>query len=161
MSNKKVTMIVLAVMLVAAAPVLSFADSRGGKGGGCCAKAKESGCMVTDKARMLLKNRDELGLSDEQVARIKELKLQYKKAMIAQQAAIDVVAVDIKAKLYADVIDTEAINALIDKKYEVKTGKAKAMVAAVAELKGLLTAKQRETLKTLYTQCPMGKKSGR
>ena len=55
--------------------------------------------------------------------------------------------------MWQNAIDTEAIDALIDKKYEIKKEKAKSMVGAYAELKGILTAEQKDKLKELYKKC--------
>lgn len=82
--------------------------------------------------------------------KVRTLKHRTKKELIMQEAKIDVVKVDIKANLYEDVIDTEATNALIDRKYELKKAKAKFLVGALAELKGILTEKQMASLKDLW-----------
>ena len=105
------------------------------------------------KAYMILKNKDALGLTDEQVKQVKDLKLKLKKDEIAQNAEIETVALDIKSQLWEDTINTEAINALIDKKYELKKAKAKSSVAAYAQLKNILSQAQRDKLKELYKKC--------
>lgn len=102
-----------------------------------------------DKAMMILKSQEELGLSDEQVKKIKDLKMLVKKDLIRKKADIDILAIDIKSAMREDVIDVNAVNALIDKKYEIKKEKAKSLVAALAVLKTLLTEEQRKKLKTL------------
>ena len=114
---------------------------------------RKSGSKVATKAHMILKNGDELGLLDEQTTKIKELMLESKKDEIMQTAEIETIALDIKSKMWKDAVDTEAINVLIDKKYESKKVKAKATVAAYAELKNILTKKQNEKLKELYKAC--------
>ena len=101
------------------------------------------------KAMLIVKNQEELGLSDEQVKKIKDLKLATKKEMIRKKAEIDVLALDIKAGLWEDEIDVAALNGLIDRKYELKKGKAKSLVAAYASLKSMLTKEQHEALKSL------------
>ena len=45
---------------------------------------------------MILKNEDELGLSDKQTAKIKELMLKSKKEEIMKSAEIEVIALDVK-----------------------------------------------------------------
>lgn len=111
------------------------------------------GNMVCKKAMILCKNKDELGLTDSQVEKIKALKIATKKNLIKTQAEIDIVKVDIKALMWKDAIDTEAINKLIDQKYEFKKEKAKSSIDAYAKLKGLLTEEQQEKLKTLAKDC--------
>lgn len=124
----------------------------GGKG--CCGKSKSKVC---EKAKMILMNSDELGLSDEQVEKIKQITMRNKKEMIKRGAELEVVALDIKSAMYSEKPDVEAINKLIDKKYDLKKAKAKAMVAAYAELKGVLSASQMKALKDLYKKCDKDK----
>ena len=106
------------------------------------------------KAMMIVKNQEELGLSDDQAKQIKDLKMATKKDMIRKKAEIDVIALDIKAGLWEDEIDVASLNSLIDKKYELKKEKAKSLIAAYASLKGMLTKEQQKTLKGL---CKRGK----
>lgn len=118
-----------------------------------CKKSKGSECRVDKKAHMLLKNQDELGLSDAQVKQIKEIMLVSKKGKIKQSAEIEIIVLDIKSAMCEDDVDTKAINALIDKKYELKKVAAKSSIAAYAELKSILTEKQRDKLKDLWKKC--------
>ena len=60
-----------------------------------------------------------------------------------------VIAVDIKKAMWQDEIDVSAVNALIDKKYSLKTEKAKMLVAAEVQLQSILTAEQKQELKQL------------
>ena len=101
------------------------------------------------KVMMVIKNQEELGLSDEQVKKLKDLKLTTKKEAIRKKAEIDMLAIDIKAAMWEGVIDVNAVNVLIDKKYELKKEKAKALVAADVELKSILTEEQQKKLKSL------------
>ncbi len=108
---------------------------------------------VFHKAYFLLKNKEELGLSDEQVKEIKDLKLKVKKDSITRKAEIETLALDIKAKMHEETIDTEDINGLIDKKYELKKAKSKSLVEAYVTLKDILTKEQKKELKSLYKKC--------
>ena len=98
----------------------------------------------------MLKNEDELGLSDKQVAAIKELKFDTKRELVKRSAEIDLVKIDIKEKLYKDKVDVKGMDPLIDKKYELKKEKAKYLVKQYAALKGILTDKQLEEMKVLW-----------
>jgi len=104
------------------------------------------------KAKFMLKNQDELGLSDEQVNKIKDLKYATKREVIKRDAEIDLVKVDIKQKLHEDKTDVEGINTLIDKKYALKNEKAKYSVKTYADLKNILTEEQMKELKTLFRE---------
>ncbi|MFC1576484.1 Spy/CpxP family protein refolding chaperone [Candidatus Omnitrophota bacterium] len=105
------------------------------------------------KAKIMLSNKDELGLTDAQVKKVKELKVKTKKDLIKKKAEIDIVALDIKAQMWEDPIDTATINKLIDKKYNLKKEKAKSLVDAYATLKGLLTEEQKAKMKEVYKKC--------
>ncbi|MBU4342710.1 MAG: hypothetical protein KJ902_05880 [Candidatus Omnitrophica bacterium] len=113
--------------------------------------------MFYKKAMLIIKNQDELGLSDEEVKKVKDLKMATKKGLISKTAEIEIVALDIEAAMWEDAIDLEAVNVLIDKKYELKKEKTKSIVAACATLKTMLTKEQQKQLKSLL--CESGKKS--
>jgi len=112
---------------------------------------------IHKKAKVILSNKTELGLTDEQAAKIKALKLKTKKDIIKRKAEIDLVAVDLRAQKRKDPVDTKAVHALIDKKYELKKEKAKYSMAAYVELKGILTAEQKSKLKEIYGKCKKDK----
>jgi len=124
-----------------------------GKGGGkkICAErgGKKQGEKLFRKMHFILMNRDEVGLSDAQEKEIRELKAGTKKVLIRKKAEIDVIAVDIKMHMHEDTIDLDAVNKLIDEKYDIKKAKAKVLVAATAELKETLTEEQTEKLRKL------------
>ena len=107
------------------------------------------------KAMVIISNQEELGLSDEGVKKIKDLKIATKKDLIAKKAEIELIAIDIKAALWEDTVDVNAVNALIDRKYDLKKDKTKSLVSAYVTLKGMLTKEQVKTLKGL---CKKGKK---
>jgi Spy/CpxP family protein refolding chaperone len=61
--------------------------------------------------------------------------------------------VDIKGSLCEDPIDKKSINKLIDKKYELKKAKAKALVDAYATFQAILTDDQKKKLKESSRKC--------
>ncbi len=102
------------------------------------------------KAHMVMENSDELGLSSQAVDEIKALKMETKKSLIRQDAEIKIAGMDLEEGLHAYPVDVEAVNKLVDTKYELKKEKAKTVVAAIAKLKSELSADQYEKLKTLW-----------
>jgi len=110
------------------------------------------------KAGWILKSQEDLGLSDEQVKKIKDLKYETQKDLIRKKAEIEIIAIDIKAKLHEDTIDAASINSLIDKKYDLKKEKAKALVGAYIALKDTFTEEQKAKLKDLWKSCRLEKK---
>ena len=155
--NKKVviaSLLAVALMLnVTAFEAWAYGEGKGKK----CYKGLEKKFFY--KAHMILKNRDELGLSDKQVKKIKDLKIETKKDLIRKNAEIDIVALDIKAAMHGDQIDTALVNKLIDKKYDLKKEKTKSLVGACAAVKGTLTREQKDKLKGLWKKCKKGMKS--
>jgi hypothetical protein len=113
------------------------------------------------KAHFLLENGDELGLTPEKVEAIKALKMETKKTLIRQDAEIEIAGMDIKAALYNFPVDIEAVNALIDQKYELKKQKAKATAGAIAKLKAELTKEQYDKLVTLWKGRESGHEHGK
>ena len=102
------------------------------------------------KAHMVLENSEELGLSDEQVKKVKELKMSTMKDLIKKNAEIEVLAIDIKAEMWADSINVNAVNKLVDKKYDLKKEKTKSLIAACVSLKDILTKEQKEKMKGIW-----------
>jgi len=102
------------------------------------------------KAKFLMIHQEELGLSEQQLDAIKDIKHGFKKEMITRTAEIEVIKVDIKALLHKRVVDVEAINRLIDQKYAIKNAKSKSMVQAFADLKAVLTDAQYDQMKKIW-----------
>ena len=150
MSRKTVLAALLVLALVLSVTVLD-AYAYGDKG----AKGHRKGLAEKFffKVHMILKNRDELGLSDKQAKDIKDLKIKTKKDLIRKKAEIDILALDIKAAMWGKEIDTNAVNKLIDAKYDLKKAKAKSLVGAYAAVKGILTDGQKAKLKSIWKKC--------
>lgn len=103
------------------------------------------------KVKMIYLYQDELNVNDKQLDQIKELKITLKKDLIKKKADIDIVQVDIRSLLYEDEVDVEAVNKLIDQKYEIKKTKVKKVVKSYAQLKKILTKEQIDKLKDIIS----------
>ena len=147
---------VLTLIMILAASFCVLSDSYAAYGKKCpeCGKSSKKSMGLKDKfftkAHFILKNHEELDLSDEQVKAVKKLKSDVKKDMINKKAKIDVLDVEIHTLMWEDPADLDAMNALIGNKYEIKKEKAKALASAYAQLKGILTPEQRDKLKKLW-----------
>jgi Spy/CpxP family protein refolding chaperone len=154
---------IIAFLALAALSTVALADdSPMGRCTMMCAHEKMWSKMDLDdmlffKIHFVLANAADIGLSDDQAEKIKALKYSVKKGLIKNDADIESIALDIKEELRKDVIDTNAVNGLIDKKYAVKAQKAKDLVGAYANLKTILTKEQIKKAKDLMTGC-MGEK---
>ncbi len=120
-------------------------DGRGTGGGGFEG-------MFFGKAHFILEKKQELGLTEEKVAAIKNLKLETKKMLIKQDAEIQILSLDVMAKLHEDPMDVEALSKLVAQKYELKKTEAQSLVGAIAKLKGTLTKEQTEKLHQLWEE---------
>ena len=141
MKRMAVLIVILSCFLVTSA----YADSR--------EKSRHKGYGLDTKIfhtiHLALKNKDELGISDEQYEKLKTLKANTKKDLIKRKAEIDIIGVDIKSKLGEDTIDTKSINKLIDQKFELKKAKAKSLVEAYAAFQNILSDDQKKKLKVI------------
>jgi protein CpxP len=146
MKRKALIFSVLVLFVMCLVPQLSQADGNKG-GGGYHDKGLDD--KILFKAKFMLKNQDELGLSKEQVAKIKEVKIAVKKDIVKRDAEIELLKIDIMAKMYEDKIDVAGIDKLIDKKYDLKKAKAKALVQTCADLRDILTEDQMKEFKTM------------
>lgn len=167
---KKTTLWILALMLVGSIMTLpAFADCdkhgkqcsmSGGKsecGKGDCDKSDCGSCegcpilgKIMKKAKFFLSNQKEIGLSEEQVAQIKTIKLEAKKAGLRQAAEMKIFEMDIDAKLSNPKLDTEAINAMLDQASSGWGAGAKASVAEYVKLKAVLNEQQMAKAKEIW-----------
>lgn len=147
---KKRTFVMILVLLMCLSFVsYTYADGK---------YKKELDSKLYEKAHLILTNEEELGLSDAQVEKIKELKITTKKDIITKDASIDIIAVDIKAEMWKDPVNVDKINKLIDKKYDIKKEKTKTIVKACADIKDVLTKDQKAKLKGICKKEKMAKK---
>ena len=138
----------------------AYASFWGGKSKGkeCPMKVDKEHCQcpIADKfmmkAEFLLEHKSEVGLTDDQVKTIKDLKLQMEKDSIRQGADMKTFLLDLKSKLAEDKVDVESANAFIDQKFAAAASAAKSNLAAYAKLKSLLTPDQMTKMKALHEQ---------
>ena len=111
-------------------------------------------CPIVDKAmkkaHFYLENWEEIGLSEEQVDSIKGIKLWFKKQMVRGQADMEIMMLDMKAKLGEENIDVEGLNAMIDEGMAGMAKSAKASVEAYAKLRAILTPDQIAKAKEIW-----------
>lgn len=106
------------------------------------------------KARMIQENQKELGLTADKIEAIKKLEIETQKAIVKQDADIQIASIDLMAKLHEYPIDVNTADKLIDQQYDLKKTKAKELVDAIAKLKGSLTREQYDMLKQLWKEKP-------
>ncbi len=106
--------------------------------------------MFFMKSHFILEKKQDLGLSDDKVEAIKNLKLETQKMLIKQEAEIQVLGLDIMAKLHDYPVDAEALNKQVAQQYELKKAEAQSLVEAIAKLKGTLTKDQNDKMHQLW-----------
>lgn len=149
--SKKLRVLVCSILVLSFAFLVHTAEAYDhGKKKGC--KQGFEG-KVCKKAYFLLKNEDELDLTDEQVKKIKDLKIAVKKDLITRKAELDLIKIDIQTMLHEDKVNLEEINKLIDKKYDLKKAKSKYLIETYTTLKNTLTEEQKKELKKLWKKC--------
>lgn len=101
----------------------------------------------------VLKNKEKLGLTAEQQTKIKDLCTNTKKNSIQLKADIKKTTVDLKAKLMEETLNVQAVNSLIDKKFELKKQLVKSLINSHATLLATLTADQKAKFKEIMKDC--------
>lgn len=144
---KKLAILVMSLLIII--PSLTFANrehhqSEGG----------HEGFSLEDKyfgkVHFLFQNKNELGLTEEQMEQIKNIKFDVKRAMIDAEAKKELAMLDIYQELYKDQPDVDKIDSLIDQKSTVKAGLSKTIVRSLLNTKAILTAEQQAKAKELY-----------
>jgi len=102
------------------------------------------------RANFYLKNAEKLSLTEEQMAKIKEIKLNLQKEMLRNNAEIKAAKLDLSSELHKDKLDGIKIPSLIDKEYELKKKMGKEAVGALIQIKSLLSPEQVEKAKELW-----------
>jgi len=112
-------------------------------------KGRGDKSIASKKLKMLVRHSKELGLTDEQVEKIAEIKRNLRKDRITLKAQIKVLDVDIRALAKKDTVDVEKIRPLIEKKYEAKKELGLKDIVALADAKKVLTPEQLKKAKEL------------
>ena len=150
------------IAFLAAVPSVQANPKFCGKGEGKKFQLQEK---VLHKAHFILEKEKELGLTQDQVKAIREIKVQAKKTKVELSAQAEIIGIDLFTEFHNDTVNLDKVNALIDKKFEVKKELAKKMAASFAQLKSVLTPEQKAKLKELFQsmrkdfkECKLAKK---
>lgn len=164
---KKIYALMLALFLglgTFALPAMAGHDGHGAEQKMCkmCDKKDCDGmdcdydCPITakimKKAKFFLANQKEIGLSDEQVAQIKAIKLETKKGYIRTKAEMEVFMLDLDAKLSEPKIDEAAIGTMFDSASAGWSTGMKSGVATYLKLKAVLNEAQMAKAKEIWSK---------
>jgi Spy/CpxP family protein refolding chaperone len=104
------------------------------------------------EAGFVLKSKDALSLSADQVTAIQALHVAAQKDAIQKKADAQILELDLRSKMHGDVADLVSVNNLIDQKYEIKKAQAKALAEAHFKLREILNDQQKIALKDLVKE---------
>jgi hypothetical protein len=162
---KKSISILAVLMGVLLAATVAFAECQHGKtcpmGGkecsmkqGCDKSGEQYQCPVAGKfmkkAAFFLDNSTEIGLSDDQVGKIKVLKDDVQKIYVRQGADMQVFMIDLQAKMSEPKVDVDGINKMIDSSAAAMTQGTKSVVEKYAQLKAVLSDEQMNKAKAVW-----------
>jgi hypothetical protein len=102
------------------------------------------------KVMFILANAQDFGLSDEQINKINGIKFRVKKGLIASRAEIEGYEVDLMEAMEKDQMDVNAINGILDKKFDAKKKSAKDLVSACNDLRQILMPEQFKIIKSRW-----------
>ncbi len=135
----------LILMFLLVLPVAGFANHEHGKGGGDSLED-----MYFGKVYFLFQNKAELGLTEDQLNQIKDIKFDVKRMMIDTEAKKDLAMLDINQELHKDQPDVNKIDSFIDQKHTAKAAFTKNLVRSILNTKAILTPEQQAKAKELY-----------
>ncbi|MGE0266955.1 MAG: Spy/CpxP family protein refolding chaperone [Candidatus Omnitrophota bacterium] len=127
---------------------------------GCAKEPVKNECKVSKLksfAKSFWDNKDYLGLTDEQMTKLKEIKHAALKDLIRLNAEVEIAEIDFKSEMWEPLVNVEKINGIVDQKFAVKTKMAKTFIQAVADMQQVLSEDQRVKALKLAKK---GKKSG-
>lgn len=151
--QRKITacLMAMAFLVSSGLPAVYAGGYKGGKDAGMAWKKKVSlQDKICMKAHFLKENQDEIGLSDAQVKEIMNLKRRSQKDVIAKDAEIEALTLDIWAILYERPIDVEGAKKLVEHKYAVKQAKSLHLVQSLSDMMNVLTDEQYAAMKAVW-----------
>ena len=111
------------------------------------------GIMMAEKnlfpAKMLLRNKDEIGLTKDQVTRIEKMQELYQESVIRKQADIKVEELKFRSYLRSDQIDRSKMEKMIRATSKMRTDSQVDHINYLLDLRNLLTPEQIERIEAL------------
>jgi len=115
-----------------------------GGGGDCCGMMHGRGHM---KHGFFVGKKEELGLTDAQVEKLKSMKLERGKRAIKEKANLKTLELELRDLMSKDEIDVKAVDRKIDQIASQRAKIHKAQVHAMLDAKKVLTPEQKKKLK--------------
>jgi Spy/CpxP family protein refolding chaperone len=143
------TLTMLGIVLFASSSDV-YANHGGHKAGYSCSGGWNLQEKIEHKVHFMKMHQEDIGLTDEQIETIIDLKRQAKKSAIIKGAEAEVLGIDFKAEMYNYPVDEAKMNAILDQKYEVKKSKTKELITIYAGIRNMLTEEQNDKMKEIW-----------
>lgn len=111
-----------------------------------------------DMLGMLIKHADKLGLSGDQVAKLKDIHRGMEKKKIRFEADMKLARLDLKEIMEVKDFDLEKANAAVQKMSDMKRDQHLEMLKSIKEVRGILTDEQFKKIKEMKHHMCEGKK---
>lgn len=149
--------VLIAGLIVANPAIVLACPQQKGQCAKCEAKAQQ--CKISElkkKVKPLWIHKDVLGINEDQLTKVKDIKQKAIKELIQLNADKEIVMVDLESAMRGESIDITVINKLIDAKYSAKSKTAKVFVKAISDIQNVLTKEQRAQWKEMCTESELG-----
>jgi len=147
--TKKVTILITAVLFFVSLNLLAQYGARGRD----MVKHARFGIHMAEKnlfsGSMLLKFKDEIGLTEEQVSKIEKMSNLFQEAVIRQQADIKVKGLKLRSYLKEEKVDRKKMETMIREIAKMRTDMQVDHMNYLLDLKELLTPEQIEKIESL------------
>jgi len=146
--KKRGIIVALALFYLGLTPVITLAKSYcedGDRHGAvACIPCQRKECL-----KIYMRYADEIGLSEEQVEKLRDYHYKKKKRIIKNKAEVDIIKLEIHQLLDEDEPNQDKIDAKLDKLGPLKAERAKICIQATLMARKLLTPEQRKSAKRL------------
>jgi hypothetical protein len=100
---------------------------------------------------LMLRNREKLGLSDDQVRRMEQLRTEFEKESIRKEADLRVAEMDLETLLDAPNVDLAKVETKVREVEKIRADLRIARIRTIEKAKDLLTPEQRKKLQEILT----------
>lgn len=149
MKKSNLVIILVALSVVLAGTIIAHPGWGEGKG-----ESPESGEMFRMK-----EFREEIGLTDQQLAKIEEMKYQRRLAGIDLRASLEKERLEMERMMAEEKFDRKKISKQAEKVAELEKQMSLARIEGRLDMMELLTAEQREKIKEMRHERPMMRRS--
>ena len=129
-------------------PGMGHKKGHGGHGSGSMHERDHQAVMKFFKH--ILKNKDAMSLTDEQVQQLRDLKINYKKDRIRMKADVDIAEVDLHVLLWDDKAKLADLEAQMNTVHGLMTKLHMASIKAKRDGKAVLTDEQRSRMDKMH-----------